>query len=124
MHGAMCAFGYDDCEGDFLAHVRRVVGADTPIGVEFDPHAHLTSEIIEKADILIAFKEYPHTAFLERGIELISLLASCARTPWSPAKRPFGCRTIARFTNTCEHMTGILRAIGLNPPLPRMDPHP
>src|SRR3546814_2476841 len=71
MHGAMCAFGYDDCEGDFLAHVRRVVGADTPIGVEYDPHANLTRAIIEKADILIASKEYPHTDFLERCIEKI-----------------------------------------------------
>src|SRR3546814_629567 len=111
MHGAMCAFGYDDCEGDFLAHVRRVVGADTPIGVEFDPHAHLTSAIIEKADILIAFKEYPHTDFLERGIELISLLERCARTQWRPAKRAFDCRTIGRFHTTREPMKSFVRAM-------------
>jgi microcystin degradation protein MlrC len=33
LHGAMVAHGYDDCEGDFLEHVRTLVGR-TAIGVE------------------------------------------------------------------------------------------
>lgn len=111
LHGAMCASDYDDCEGDLLTHVRRIVGASTPIGVEFDPHAHLTSAMIENADILIAFKEYPHTDFLERGVELIDLLEKCARTRWRPAKRVFDCRTIGRFHTTREPMKRYVRAM-------------
>ena len=37
LHGAMVADGYDDCEGDLLAAVRRVVGPRVPVGVELDP---------------------------------------------------------------------------------------
>jgi microcystin degradation protein MlrC len=104
MHGAMCAVGYDDCEGDLLARVRAVVGPGTPIGVELDPHAHLSAEMLRHADVLIAFKEYPHTDFLERGVELIDLLERCARIGWRPARALFDCRTIGRFHTTREPM--------------------
>lgn len=104
MHGAMCAFGYDDCEGDLLARVRSIVGPDTPIGVELDPHAHLSAAMVKHADVLVAFKEYPHTDFLERGIELIDLLERCARTGWRPSRAVFDCRTIGRFHTTREPM--------------------
>ena len=30
LHGAMVADGYDDCEGDLIAHVRQIVGASCP----------------------------------------------------------------------------------------------
>ncbi|MBW2370818.1 MAG: M81 family metallopeptidase, partial [Deltaproteobacteria bacterium] len=33
LHGAMAAFGYDDCEGDLLGRAREIVGPDVPIGV-------------------------------------------------------------------------------------------
>lgn len=108
LHGAMCAIGYDDCEGDLLAHVRRVVGPDVPVGVEFDPHAHLTDAMVANADVLIAYKEYPHTDFLARGLELIDLLERCARTGWRPAKAMFDCRMIGRFHTTREPMKGLV----------------
>jgi len=111
LHGAMCAFGYDDCEGDLLARVREVVGPGTPVGVEFDPHAHLSTAMVEHADVLIAFKEYPHTDFLERGEELIDLLERCARDAWRPARAVFDCRTIGRFHTLREPMQGFVRAM-------------
>lgn len=104
MHGAMCAFGYDDCEGDLLARMRDIVGPDTPIGVEIDPHAHLSAAMVQHADVIVAFKEYPHTDFLERGNELIDLLERCARTGWRPSRAVFDCRTIGRFHTTREPM--------------------
>ena len=42
LHGAMVAHGYDDCEGDILERVRALVGPDCVIGIELDPHCHLT----------------------------------------------------------------------------------
>jgi microcystin degradation protein MlrC len=108
LHGAMCAIGYDDCEGDLLAHVRRVVGPGVPIGVEFDPHAHLTDAMVENADVLVAYKEYPHTDFLERGEELIDLLERSARTGWRPARAVFDCRMIGRFHTTREPMKALV----------------
>lgn len=54
------AHGYDDVEGDLLSKVRAIVGPDCPIGAELDPHSHLTDLRFDSADILIAFKEFPH----------------------------------------------------------------
>ena len=42
LHGAMVAHGYDDVEGDIIERVRAIVGPDCVIGVELDPHCHLT----------------------------------------------------------------------------------
>ena len=92
LHGAMVADGYDDCEGDLLARVRELVGPDVVVGAELDPHNHLTPAMVGNADLLIAFKEYPHTDALERAHELVDLCAArcarrCARSPrWSTAR--------------------------------------
>ncbi|WP_374450380.1 M81 family metallopeptidase, partial [Stella sp.] len=67
LHGAMVADGYDDCEGDILARIREIVGPDVPIGCELDPHCHLTKQRLAAADVIICFKEFPHTDFVERG---------------------------------------------------------
>ncbi|MGY2492295.1 M81 family metallopeptidase [Cupriavidus sp. CP313] len=77
LHGAMVADGYDDCEGDLIERVRAIVGPEAIIGCELDPHAHLSEEMVSNANILIAYKEYPHTDIRERAIELVDL---CART--------------------------------------------
>ena len=78
LHGAMVADGYDDCEGDLLARVRATVGPRAVIGAELDPHNHLTPQMTSNADLLIAFKEYPHTDVLERAYELVDLCAAQA----------------------------------------------
>jgi microcystin degradation protein MlrC len=62
LHGAMAAEGYDDCEGDLAARMREIVGPDVPIGLELDLHCHFTEVMRRSADVIIAFKEYPHTA--------------------------------------------------------------
>ena len=76
LHGAMVADGYDDCEGDLLCRVRAIVGPDVVVGAELDPHNHLTPAMLEHSDLLIAFKEYPHTDVLERAYELVDLCAA------------------------------------------------
>ena len=42
LHGAMVAYGYDDVEGDIIERARAIVGRSCVIGVELDPHCHLT----------------------------------------------------------------------------------
>ena len=61
LHGAMVAFGYDDVEGDIIEHVRAIVGPKCVIGVELDPHCHLTLKRVRLADIIVLYKEFPHT---------------------------------------------------------------
>ena len=109
LHGAMCAVGYDDCEGDLLARVRSIVGPAVPVGIEIDPHAHLSQAMVRHADILVAFKEYPHVDFLERGTELIDMLERCAREGWRPRKAVYDCRMIGRFHTMHEPMQGFVR---------------
>ena len=73
LHGAMVADGYDDCEGDLLQRVRAIVGPKVVVGAELDPHHHLSEAMVNSADLLVAFKEYPHTDILERALELVDL---------------------------------------------------
>lgn len=61
LHGAMMSTSLDDIEGDLLGAVRAAVGAQVPIAVDLDLHGHVTPTMLEKADILVACKENPHT---------------------------------------------------------------
>jgi microcystin degradation protein MlrC len=74
MHGAMVAEGYDDCEGDTIRRVREIVGPGVPIGVELDLHCHFSEQMHANADIIIAYKEYPHTDAMERLEEIYRLV--------------------------------------------------
>jgi microcystin degradation protein MlrC len=70
LHGAMVAQGYDDPEGDFLGHVREIVGPDVLVCAELDPHSHLTAKRVAAANFFVAFKEFPHTDFVDRARDL------------------------------------------------------
>ena len=73
MHGAMVADGYDDCEGDALQKVRAMVGPDVVVGVELDLHCSLTGLMVDMADVIITFKEYPHIDAAARAEEVFNL---------------------------------------------------
>jgi microcystin degradation protein MlrC len=102
LHGAMVADGYDDCEGDLLARVRALVGTDTVIGAELDLHCHLTAAMVEAADLLVLYKEYPHTDTYERAEELVKLALRAARGEIRPVTAVFDCRMIATIHTTRE----------------------
>ena len=72
MHGAMVAEGYDDCESDILAHVRKAVGPDVPVGVELDLHCNIGEGTLRDATALVLFKEYPHVDVPERADDLFT----------------------------------------------------
>ena len=104
LHGAMVADGYDDCEGDLLQRVRALVGPEVPVGAELDPHCHLTETMTRSADILICFKESPHTDYVERGEELVDLIADCARKKIKPVTSVYDCRMIQFMPTVDEPM--------------------
>lgn len=79
LHGAMIAQGYLDCEGDLLTRVRELMGPAVVIGALLDPHCHLSREMVTAADVLIAYKEYPHVDFRERADELVAILLRVSR---------------------------------------------
>ncbi len=75
LHGAMVADGYDDAEGDLIDHVRAVVGPEVKIGVHIDLHCHLTQRMLDGADAIVIYKEYPHTDMADRAEDLYDLIA-------------------------------------------------
>jgi len=101
LHGAMVADGCDDCEGDLLARVRAIVGPSVVIGAELDPHTHLTEAMVTNANLLMAFREYPHTDAIERGIELVEACVAIARGRIRPVPAVHDCGTI-RVLRTSE----------------------
>ncbi|MEA2880482.1 MAG: hypothetical protein QOF14_5678 [Hyphomicrobiales bacterium] len=111
LHGAMVAHGYDDCEGDFLERVRALVGPKAVIGVELDPHCHLTIKRCTAADVIVLFKEYPHTDFAERGEEMVDLTLRTIRREIKPVKSVFDCRTIQSFPTSIQPMRGLVDKI-------------
>ncbi|MFC3675609.1 M81 family metallopeptidase [Ferrovibrio xuzhouensis] len=106
LHGAMVADGYDDCEGDLLARIRTLVGPDTVIGAELDPHCQLSQAMQDNADILICFKEYPHIDFAERAVELVDLCLRAAAGEIRPVMASFDCRMIDIYHTTRAPMRG------------------
>lgn len=94
LHGAMVAEGYPDCEGDMIHRARSIVGTKAIIAVALDPHCHLTKQMTDHADLLIAFKEYPHTDIAERAQELVELALQAARGKIKPVNSVFDCRMI------------------------------
>ena len=111
LHGAMVADGYDDCEGDLLERVRALVGPKVAVGIEIDPHCHMTEKMVKNADAIIIFKEYPHTDFMERGEELIELLAKTARGEAKPRMSLYDCRMLAFLRTTREPVRGFVDKI-------------
>ncbi|HKU67371.1 MAG TPA: M81 family metallopeptidase [Candidatus Baltobacteraceae bacterium] len=97
LHGAMVAQGCDDCEGDVLARVREICGEETIVGAELDPHAHLTSAMLQHATLLAAYDEYPHTDIVARGEDLYRLCIAAARKEIRPVMRAFDCRLVGLF---------------------------
>lgn len=74
LHGAMCAEGVDDCEGELLSSIRERVGNELPIVITLDLHANITQKLVEKASAVIGYKTYPHIDTFEtgqRGAELL-----------------------------------------------------
>ena len=81
LHGAMVAHGYDDVEGDIIERARAIVGPKCVIGVELDPHCHLTMKRVSKADIIVLYKEFPHTDVVERAEDVLDPGAADAARP-------------------------------------------
>jgi microcystin degradation protein MlrC len=94
LHGAMVASQTWDCTADIVGRVRDVVGPDAVIGVELDLHCQITAAALELADIVICYKEYPHTDVVERAQEVYRLCCAAARGLIKPTAALFDCRMV------------------------------
>ncbi|MCB2053143.1 MAG: M81 family metallopeptidase [Geminicoccaceae bacterium] len=111
LHGAMVAHGYEDCEGDLITAVRAIVGEKAVIGVEHDPHCHLTARRLESCDVLVTFKEFPHTDNVDRAEEVVDLTLRTIAGTVRPRMSVVDGRTISSFPTTRPPMRGFVDRI-------------
>lgn len=104
LHGAMVAHGYDDVEGDITERARQIVGPNTIIGVELDPHCHLTLKRLRNADITILYKEFPHTDVVDRAEDLLTLVLRTIRKEIKPTQALYDARQIGSYPTTLPLM--------------------
>lgn len=111
LHGAQLAEGYDDCEGDLLAHIRALVGPKVPIGVELDLHCNLSDAMVANATALMPCKEYPHSDFADRAAELLDIIEDAANGRIAPFMVSRRVPMIGNFHTTREPMRGFVDLI-------------
>ena len=108
LHGAMVAQGYDDPEGDLIERIRAVVGPSVPIAATLDLHGQLSAKRVAMSDLLVAFKEFPHTDFVERAVECVDLLLRAIRGEIRPMMSVFDCRMIDVLPTSWQPMRGFV----------------
>ncbi len=67
LHGASVLDFSEDGEGELLRRLRAALRDEIPIAVTLDPHANVSREMCSLADILVAFRTYPHVDMRETG---------------------------------------------------------
>jgi len=111
LHGAMVSQECLACEGELLAAVRKIVGADTLIGATFDPHSHLSKLRVDNSDLITVFKEFPHTDFVDVAEDLVALVVDASTGRTRPKTSVFDCRMIEVLPTSREPMRGFVDRI-------------
>ena len=87
LHGALVGADMPDVSGALVERVSRRFGSEIPIAASFDCHANLTPRLIEHLDILVGYKTYPHTDYVETGRRAAALLLRLLRGEIEPRIR-------------------------------------
>jgi microcystin degradation protein MlrC len=85
LHGAMVTSQCDDPEGELMARIRSLPGAEKlPIYCVGDLHGTLTPRMGDLSDAMIFYKECPHTDQFDSAVLSAELLARCLKTGVRP----------------------------------------
>jgi microcystin degradation protein MlrC len=85
LHGAMVTSGCDDPEGELMARIRSIPGAEKlPMYCVGDLHATLTPRMGALSDCMIFYRECPHTDAYDSAVLSSELLARCLKTGVRP----------------------------------------
>ncbi len=74
LHGAMVSESQEDVEGWILSKVRERIGPSLPLGAVLDLHANMTIAMAESANLLLAYRENPHTDAKRTGERAVALM--------------------------------------------------
>lgn len=86
LHGAMVSEDQDDGEGEILRRVRAVIGPEIPLVASLDLHGNVTRLMVEQADLLVAYRTYPHIDMAGTGRRSAAALAALLGRAARPAK--------------------------------------
>ena len=85
LHGAMVTSQCDDPEGELMARIRAVPGAEAlPMYCVGDLHATLTPKMGDLSDCMIFYRECPHTDAFDSAVLSAELLARRLKTGVKP----------------------------------------
>lgn len=85
LHGAMVSESLPDVEGELLARLRALPGAErVPVFGVFDLHANFSPAMAQHTNCLVAYRENPHTDGRESAVRAASLLQRCFETGQVP----------------------------------------
>jgi microcystin degradation protein MlrC len=98
----MVAEGYDDCEADVLERCRALAGPQTVIGAELDLHSHLTQGMLAAANVIVSYKEYPHTDIVARAEDLYRICLDAAAGRTKPVTAAYDCHMTGIFPTTAQ----------------------
>ena len=81
LHGAMATQSIEDVEGELLARLRALPGAETiPIFGVLDLHGNISARMCSLANGFVAYRKNPHTDAKATAIRAAGLLDRCLRT--------------------------------------------
>ncbi len=86
LHGAAVIESHEDGEGELLRRIRALVGPELPLVASLDLHANVTPEMVALADLLVAYRTYPHVDMAETGARTALLLDRLLKAGRKPAK--------------------------------------
>jgi microcystin degradation protein MlrC len=85
LHGAMVAESSQDAEGEFLARVRSLRGAErVPIFGVLDLHANVSARMCALSNGLVAYRKNPHTDAKQAAVRATHLLHRCLESKRVP----------------------------------------
>ncbi|MCP5081073.1 MAG: M81 family metallopeptidase [Alphaproteobacteria bacterium] len=84
LHGAMVTQSSDDADGELLALVRKLAGPETMIAATLDMHANVSELMVQSADILMAYRTYPHIDQFDRAQHLADIVDTALKTRQKP----------------------------------------
>lgn len=108
LHGAQCAQGTDDVEGELLATIRERVGPGVPIAAVLDLHANISPRMLEAADYLLPCHEYPHTDYDRRADLACRLLERHAAGDLRPVTVALRLPVVGAYPTTAEPMRSVV----------------
>src|SRR5882762_6150468 len=124
LHGAMVADRYDDAEGELLRRIRAVVGPNVPVVGTLDLHVNMSDAMLAQANLLSAYRTYPHVDWGETGARVARWLDRALSWGPKPAKAmrrmPFlipvtaGCSMIAPAMELYTELEAIEEETGVH----------